>query len=279
MLHSHLGICLLAAMLLVSVSSGCRRQPHERARPSVTEPAPDGARERPWDSAEMKDAAPAIEGGLPVPLAEYYRDPEEAGVTSTEYSVVKALIAATKWGPPGGRRRPIVTGLFLQGTSETVDTQLGDWSFLGGGEEGLPGLGEGVPVGYRGQIDRLYRDHHGTTLIAGEEFDIDTLILSTVNTFPAQLVDRDLTGLRTERAIGIGDPVDTLVGVLGAPTREDEIEGYRVLWYVSRPEHVVVTRNGKPSIEYDRGNVAAYALKDGRVVEIWLHEWTTEPRG
>ncbi len=87
-----------------------------------------------------------------------------------------------------------------------------------------------------------------------------------------------LTKLRTESKIGLGDSEKRVLKLLGHPTQRDKFKGYSILWYVQKPKHVVKWEEGFKH-EWEEGRAAAYALKKGAVVEIWLQEWDTQAGG
>ena len=211
-------------------------------------------------------------------MSDYYREPSKIGLTSTDYSVVRAF-NYRKW------RSPWPPDDFLRaGDKPRVDQQLGAWGSQMGGK-GLEDLGEGLTIVYLSGVDRVYRDAAGIRLIAVEHTWLDTLILSAANKHAAELVKRDLGHLRTESGVGLGDPMDRVEKLWGEPSHRTRYQfgDYYILWYIAEPEHqVVVYDYDSPTdreFEFDTGNAAALALKDGKVVEIWLHGWSTDAGG
>jgi hypothetical protein len=224
-------------------------------------------------AGESPDAEP------PGPLAEEHMSSlplweriQRLGLMSPDYSVVRAYIAH-EWesfpSPP--------VEFFLTGTRPAVDQRLGTWTFQVGNDDGLPDLGQGVVVSVFPVMDALYKDARGIRLVAAQGTWLDTLILSAQNTHDARLVDRDLSSLRTESGIGLGDSQARVLDVLGSPSCRYRFGEYEILWYLQKPRQYTVAHLGNR--EFSDGHVAAYALANDRVVEIWLHEWTTEPAG
>jgi len=218
---------------------------------------------------ERADPAGAQAGENP----DYILDPEDGDVLAT-YTVVRAF-AFNRWGWPGPPK-----DFLLAGTKTAVATRLGKYTFQAG-DERLPDLGEGVTGWCFGGSERLYRDVRGIRLLTEEYIWTDTLILTAKNHHPAQLVDQDFAKLRTDSGIALGDSEERLLQRLGVPSQRDEFGEYDILWYLEKPQHVVeaVPESEWPDYEYDEGHAAAYALENGEVVEIWLHEWTTEVLG
>jgi len=274
------------AMLVVGLSllAGCASSlrpkptdPRNRLAKREAEPASAGRGERARRPPRGEPKARMFEGR---PLSDYCRDPSRIGLTSTDYSVVRAF-NYRKWGsllPPEDFLRA--------GDKSRVDEELGKWGFQEGGK-GLEGLGEGLTIVYLSGADRVYRDAAGIRLIAEEHTWLDTLILSAVNKHAAKLVKRDLGRLRTESGIGLGDPMDRVEKLWGEPSHRTRYQfgGYYILWYVAEPEHHVIVYDydvdspAETGFEFDAGNAAALALKDGKVVEIWLYGWSTDAGG
>jgi len=142
----------------------------------------------------------------------------------------------------------------------------------------FPGLEKGVAVDHEAEsaMDLVYQDKHGVRLIQRDVFCYSALILSTTCRHAGKLVRRDLRSLRTESGVGLGDTEKRVLRRLGPPSRRDRFEGYEILWYIGRPRHVV---REKGEWKYDEGHNAVYALKKGKVVEIWLEAWDTQARG
>jgi hypothetical protein len=192
----------------------------------------------------------------------YSRHRRSLGLVSTRYSVVRAFMEETWRGPRNESR-------LFPGTQARVDTHLGPWT-LSVDDPRLEGLGSGLLVRYLGGSDYLYRDVRGVRLIIATRSRPDELILSAQCTYAGKLVRRDLRRLRTESGVGLGDSRRRVLARLGKPSRKDYFQGYGILWYLSKPRRVD---------EHDEGNVAAYVLKRGKVVEIWLHLWSNERIG
>ena len=186
------------------------------------------------------------------------RRPQNLGLCSTRYSVVRAFMEETWRGPRDGSR-------LFRGTQAHVDAHLGPWSFPA--DDRLKGMGGGLRVEHLGGTDVVYRDRHRVRLIVASCVFPDQLILSSQCTYPGKLVRRDLRHLRTESGVGLGDSRRRVLALLGKPSRKDYSQGYGILWYLSKPRRVD---------EHDEGNVAAYVLKRGKVVEIWLHLGSNE---
>jgi hypothetical protein len=181
--------------------------------------------------------------------------------------------AQCRWGTP---EPPI--GFLLSGEKKSVDTRLGDsiyvtkdkgnvWDVLGEGLLMPEYLGNALGLGAN-----FYRDRHRIRLIAlwGSHFGSDTVILSAESRHEALLVDEDLGALRTESGIGLGDSGDRLADVLGNPSARDDSAEYEIHWYLGEVQEEDVGRYACAS---------AYALKEDRVVEIWLHVWSPDPHG
>lgn len=194
------------------------------------------------------------------------RERREARVFPTPCSVVSAFVSAA-WG-----KGPLHQDRVFSGDTPRVDTHVGPVTFAS--DVPLPWLGTGVAVSYAQALDYLYRDRKGVRLILEEHIFPDVVILSSQCKRQAKRIYRDLGSLRTESGVGLGDPEARLLRHLGRPSRRSAFRGYTILWYLQKPKHIGPKGDG-----YDEGHAAAYALKGGRVVEIWLHEWSNEPIG
>lgn len=197
---------------------------------------------------------------------QYIRDSE--GRVLAPYTVVRAF-SEHRWG-----QRSPPWDFLLTGAHPMTDERLGEFTFQEGGK-GLPGLGRGQEALAFGCLDHLYRDSRGSRLIAGEGAWLDTLVLTARSAHPATLVKRDLSRLRTESGIGLGDSADLVLRVLGEPSARDEFGRYEILWYLGRPEWFVEPGGSR----YRLGAAAAYALEEGQLVEIWLHSYEAIRRG
>ena len=254
--HGLLRSISVGVTLLLPLCIGCGKPGHGQA---------DRASESP--DAEAR-AAFTEEEVSSLPLWERIK---RLGLTSPDYSVVRAsIVHEWQWFPT-----PPVA-FFLTGTRPDVDQRLGKWTFQVGNDE-LPGLGPGVTVSVFPVSDILYKDARGIRLVAAQGVWLDTLILSATNRHDAKLVHRDFSSLRTESGIGLGDSQARLLTVLGSPSVRCRFEGYEILWYLQKPRHYTLDTLGNR--EFSTGHAAAYAFKKERIVEIWLHEWTTEPAG
>lgn len=164
----------------------------------------------------------------------------------------------------------------IRGRKASVDKQLGEamtTEFMDAGPVEL--FGEGLKDG----DNHWYRDANGIRLMAHVPSLSDTIILSAESTHAAHLVDANFAGLRTESGIGLGDSEERVVKAAGDSSFEEQFGDYKILWYLKRPD----VSSDPPDMEdggiYVRGNAAAYALKHNRVVEIWLHIWSSETFG
>jgi hypothetical protein len=102
------------------------------------------------------------------------------------------------------------------------------------------------------------------------------MILSSLSEHPAGLVAKDLTALRTESGVGLGDSRDRLIQLLNEPSFASEFAEYDILYYLGNPFRFEL-RSGPRAGEVDLvGWSAVYALRESRVVEIMLHSWSTE---
>jgi len=217
-----------------------------------------------WAGSHAVSAAPANDSAAPHGVAGDQWDAKR--LFSADYSVVSAL--EHRMGVEG--RSPVPR------YSARVDVRLGPGTVS---QEGVsfPGLEEGVVVDYEAEAtDLVYQDKHGARLILRNTPRCSVLILSTTCKHAGKLVRRDLRGLRTESGVGLGDTKKRVLKRLGAPSRRDSFEGYEILWYIGRPRHVV---REKGAWQYDEGHDAAYALRKGNVMEIWLEAWDTAAGG
>ena len=128
---------------------------------------------------------------------------------------------------------------------------------------------------YGGMFYEFYRDGRGTRFIAWGTVHSWCIVLSAESKHPAALVPDDLTGLHTDSGIGLGDSCDRVLQLLGEPSWREAFQGYDILWYLEKPE-CHDTEDGGLEVT---GDAAAYALKEGKVVEIWLHHWETGVHG
>jgi len=206
--------------------------------------------------APVKPPASARTGGPP------NRDSPEA--SSLDYSVVRAFMRS-RW-----RSARLPNDVVSAGRKPRVDGRLGAWTLDTG-----PELGRGVEVPTEVAPDEVYRDRHGVRLIVQGNPWYAEFILSSVCKHAATLVRRDLRRLRTESGIGLGDADKQVLKRAGPPSRQDTFHGYHLLWYLQKPKHVVSKDRG----EYDEGGAAAYVLRRGKVVEIWLYKWDTQVGG
>ena len=199
---------------------------------------------------------------------------------SLDYSVIRAFAHST-WGhsaPPDdlldmGRKSRVDASLRLRGRS--VDNFVR--KSLATKEE--PWWGLGVMVENDRGTDEVYRDARGTRLVQFGNPSASGWILSAVCKHDGRFVRRDLGALRTESGVGLGDTEKRLLKLLGRPSRQDDFQGYRILWYFGRPKHVVRGRGTAEELHCDEGLDAAYVLRKAKVVEIWLQEWDTDPVG
>jgi len=123
----------------------------------------------------------------------------------------------------------------------------------------------------------FWRDEREVRLIAleGPHFGCDTLVLSAESDHPARLIDENLSDFRTEAGVYLGCPALKVRETLGPPSRVDSHGQYTVWWFLQRPQEQ--RHPGMPP--YRSGYAAAYALREDRVVEIFLHCWDTMPVG
>jgi hypothetical protein len=180
-----------------------------------------------------------------------------------------------RWGNP---YPPEPEAFLAKGRKTMVDRGLA--KDLGSRAPDYPwdALGEGNYVG--NYLDdtgaHFYRDGSGLRLIAldGPEFGCDTIILSAVSRHPARLVSRDFRKLRTDCGIGIGDTESRVRERAGKPSEHNRFGEYQIFWYLARPHSFI-----EPVLRrrYSAGEDAAYALRKGKVVEIWLYQWDTQP--
>ena len=197
----------------------------------------------------------------------------ETGCINSTYTIVRAYCVAT-WGWP----RPDKSFL-LTGEKEIVDTELGEWTF-GQGGRGLLGLPKGLEAPCFGCIEWRYRDATGTRLLAEDGISIDTLILTEHSSYDAQLIPVDVGAVASTSGVALGDSRERVEKLLGTPSQVSEFGRYDILWYLGRPEHhAVLSPPDFPSRPYDEGVAAAYALEQNKVVELWIHAWTTEALG
>jgi len=197
----------------------------------------------------------------------------------TSGSVVLSLLNKWSGGWPSPARE------FLDsGDKEAVDTQVANvvavgvhedmanpWDILGDGLRAKDYLDDDYYGAY------FWRDDRGIRLIAleGPHFACDTLVLSTESDHPARLIGEDLSAYRTEAGVYLGCPAREAREKLGRPSRVDIDGEYGIGWYLQRPQEQ--RHPGMPL--YRSGYAAAYALKQDRVVEIFLHYWDTIPVG
>ncbi len=200
--------------------------------------------------------------------AKYPGNKKDMRVLSADYSVVRAFIYA-QWGFVMPEE-----DFLRSGRKAHVDARIGPWTF--NEPERLPGLGGGLEVSYNAGWDRVYRDRHGVRLIVQANAWSDGLILTTECRHPGALVQRDLRSLQTGSGLRLRDTETRTLKLLGRPSRRDSFRGYDILWYVEKPKRVV---SDGGAYEYTVGRAAAYALKKGRLVEIWLLEWDTQAGG
>lgn len=220
-------------------------------------------------------------------------------LTPQEDSVLLSSMVR-EWGHPR-----IPTDLLATGTKTDVDTDLGlalsevpapyvitdpdfdtdresELSLRDGTPHPWEVLGRGLYViHYPGSPAgaHFYCDESETRLIAleGPHFGCDTMILSTVSRHPARLLVEDLTALRTESGVGLGNSRDRLIQLLGEPSCTSEIGEYEILYYLGKPFRFEI-RSGVRAGEVDLvGWSAIYAVRESRVVEIMLHSWSTKP--
>ena len=270
------GLVAALACLLISCHSAPIR--HGRPKHRTGQEAPiDGtiskSRHLPPDSAAGVTAGKSISsdraGTRKGQVSDYWRSPASLGLLSVDYSIVRAFVEET-W------RGAVPDSVLNSGTRPRVDDHLDRWTFQDAGN-GLSRLGVGRVIPYLGGVERIYRDNHGTRLIAEEHTWTDTLILSSKCRHDGQLVRANLGQVRTSSGLQLGDRERSLVSRLGQPDRTDRFKGYRILWYLSRPERAAFP--GPDAGDYEFGNVAAYAVRDAKVVEIWLHAWSTDEGG
>ncbi len=196
---------------------------------------------------------------------------ERTGRVQSTYAVVRGFCFRT-WG-----WRSPDEDFLLTGAKPNVDTKLGQWTFAEGGKA-LAGVGKGLQLWCGGGgAEHRYRDASGTRLLAEEGVEIDTLILTQRSPYDAQLVKRDLSSVATESGIQLGDSRERVVAVLGDASRISRFPPYEILWYLGKPTHEHPGYPDHP--DYDWDHAAAYAFEKGRVVEIWLHFWSTEACG
>jgi hypothetical protein len=251
---------LTGLMLLVGLRSALAYQ-----HPHAASIAPDGYT---MASAEFKEhRGAAAEQGESV--GRFTR--QRRSCADLMYDSVLITFACRTWGciqPP--------LDLLMTGKRHVVDTQLGPaLSVMKKKGNVWDVLGEGIFVEDYTGTERgaeFYRDPSGVRLIAleGPHFASDTIILSRQSTHAAKLVASDLGRLRTESGIGLGDTERRVRGILGQPSRTDEFGDYCILWYLGQ-----VRRRG----EARYGLAAAYVLKGGAVVEVWLHVWSPDRSG
>jgi len=170
----------------------------------------------------------------------------------------------------------------LKGKKARVDRRLSEKISLEKGRENVwDVLGQGLYVpDYQVTYGAaFYRDRKGIRLIAleGPHFASDTIILSSESKHPARLVKGDFAGLRTNSGITLGTSAQRLRKLLGAPSARHSFREYEILWFLQKPTHQPSLGPGHPP--YKQGYAAAYALKRKKVVEIWLHLWSTERSG
>ena len=83
-----------------------------------------------------------------------------------------------------------------------------------------------------------------------------------------------LSGVTATSGIGLGDKRQKIERLLGVPSQTRRFRDAEMLWYLGKPEHVT-TADPLDQNNY-RGYAAAYVLKVGEVVEIFLHAWSNE---
>jgi hypothetical protein len=241
---------ILAALLVVATPAPMHGRGQAKGRPRASAMAPRrvSERQRRW----------------PVPF------------TPTGDSVLLGFASHT-WGLPW-----VPDEFLARGNKRTVDQGFPSFvtvAQLGGEPDVWTALGNGLRVEdyLGGQGGEFHRDRSGVRLIALESpvFSCDTIILSAVSRHAARLGKRDYRRLHTDLGVRLGDSPRRLRRLVGAPSRRDRFEEYEIHWYLGRPRPVVVPG----SSPFREGAAAAYVLRQGKVVEIWLHYWTTEKLG
>ena len=241
---------ILAALLVVVAHASMHGKGQAKGRPAARAVVP-----RRFDSRTARWSAP---------------------FTPTEDSVLLALMFG-RWQWPSapdeflakGNKRTVDQGFPSFVTVAQLPNRPDVWT--------VPGKGLRVDdyLGDRGGV--FHCDREGVRLIALEStvFSCDTIILSAVSRHAARLGKRDYRRLHTDLGVRLGDSARRLRRLVGAPSRRDRFEEYEILWYLGEPKPVVVPG----SSPFREGAAAAYALKQGKVVEIWLHYWNTEKLG
>ena len=205
--------------------------------------------------------------------------PGQTPLLTPDNSSVILAFACEKWRVPWPRDEFLATG-----RKPEVDTRLGDRLSIA--EDSPAGvydvLGEGLlfpdfagsPYGFGADF---YQDHKGVRLIAiaGAYGGSDTIILSARSKHAARPISEDLAALRTDSGIGLGDPAARVLKILGEPSARHEFGDYEIYWYIG-PLHEATVAPGR-AVHW--GYVAAYAVEDDQVVEIWLQIWSPDPVG
>ncbi|MBI3910184.1 MAG: hypothetical protein HY320_04540 [Armatimonadetes bacterium] len=245
-------------------------------RMRITAPARPEARPSPAPATPPPATASAVspEKEQADPIQDLAADWQPPVLTPKRHSVILAF-AQWRWGVykapfefcSKGRQARVDVGF---GKSISLREGHDPWDVLGRGLRALLYPGEELSGA------QFYRDRRGRRLILleGPCFATDTIILSSESRHPAHRMNRDFGRLRSDRGIGLGHTRGRVLQRLRSPSARYRFGRYEILWYLGKPRRV---RCGDQ--RFLEGRTAAYALKKGRVVEIWVQCWSNERHG